>query len=101
MARPSTPLFAAFLLVGAAWLFLFVAHPALSGSDHAQRRAKARHLVRRLGLTDLALVTEARHTRHPSQADRFAAFQNHPMALDPFPSGSVMAPPRPEGHGRH
>jgi len=52
-------------------------------------------MVRRLGLTDLALFTEARYTRHPTQADRFAPFQDHPGALEHFPSGSVVAPPVP------
>lgn len=51
-------------------------------------------LVRRLGLTDLALFTEARYTRHPSQADRFTPFQEHPASLEHFPSGSIAAPPR-------
>ncbi len=50
--------------------------------------------MRRLGLTDLALFTEARYTRHPSQADRFTPFQEHPSSLEHFPSGSVAAPPR-------
>lgn len=52
-------------------------------------------MVRRLQLTDLVLTTEARYTRHPSQADLFAPFQDHPHALDHFPSGSVIAPPPP------
>lgn len=51
-------------------------------------------LVARLGLTDLALFTEARYTRHPSQADRHAAFQDHPFAFEHFPSGSVLPPRR-------
>ncbi len=55
-------------------------------------------LVRSLGLTDLALFTEARYTRHLSQADRHSAFQDHPTALEHFPSGSLIAPPR---HLRH
>ncbi len=55
-------------------------------------------LVRSLGLTDLALFTEARYTRHLSQADRHGAFQDHPTALEHFPSGSLIAPPR---HLRH
>ncbi|MGE5478156.1 MAG: hypothetical protein ACM3Q1_15990 [Bacteroidales bacterium] len=54
-------------------------------------------LVERLGLTDLALFTEARYTRHPSQADRHAPFQDHPFAFEHFPSGAVMPPPRPQG----
>ena len=52
-----------------------------------------RHLVARLGLTDLALFTEARYTRHLSQADLHTAFQDHPGALEHFPSGSVVGPP--------
>lgn len=61
-----------------------------------------------LGLTDLALFTEARYTRHPSMADRHTPFQDHPLALEHFPSGSLVAPPShltnpilPENHGSH
>jgi hypothetical protein len=50
-------------------------------------------VVKNLGLTDLCLTTEARYTRHPSQADWHAAFQTHPLALDHFPSGSIIGPP--------
>jgi hypothetical protein len=50
-------------------------------------------VVKNLGLTDLCLSTEARYTRHLSQADWHAAFQSHPMALDHFPSGSILGPP--------
>lgn len=50
-------------------------------------------LVRQLGLTDLALFTEARYTRHISQADLSSAFQDHPLAMEHFPSGSIVGPP--------
>jgi hypothetical protein len=50
-------------------------------------------VVHTLGLTDLCLSTEARHTRHPSQADWHTAFQSHPQALDHFPNGSIIGPP--------
>lgn len=50
-------------------------------------------VVKNLGLTDLCLTTEARYTRHPSQADRHSAFQSHPSSLDHFPSGSIIGPP--------
>ncbi len=50
-------------------------------------------LVERLGLTDPVLFTEARYTRHPSQADLQSAFQDHPVALEHFPTGSLIAPP--------
>ncbi len=49
-------------------------------------------LVHQLGLTDLALFTDARYSRHPSQADLNSAFQDHPMSLDHFPSGSLVSP---------
>lgn len=53
-----------------------------------------RQLAGTLQLTDLCLFTEARYTRHPSQADLHSAFQDHPMAFEHFPSGSLVAPPR-------
>ncbi|MCK9529880.1 MAG: hypothetical protein M0R77_04855 [Gammaproteobacteria bacterium] len=52
-----------------------------------------RQIVSTLGLTDLCIVTEARYTRHLSQADGHAAFQDHPMALEHFPSGAILSPP--------
>jgi hypothetical protein len=68
------------------------AHAARARGLGAIERKAA--LVRRLGLTDLCLFTEARYVRHPSQADRFSPFQDHPHALEHFPSGSLAAPPR-------
>lgn len=68
--------------------------------DAARRQAAAETdrearalLVRDLQLTDLVLFTEARYTRHPSQADRHTAFQDHPLAFEHFPSGSLLLPP--------
>lgn len=70
---------------------------------HSQRKAvdglaEQAGLVRSLGLTDLCLFTEARYTRHPAMADRFAPFQDHPGALEHFPSGSLVTPPRMRPH---
>ncbi|MBT8420660.1 MAG: hypothetical protein KJO08_07350 [Gammaproteobacteria bacterium] len=50
-------------------------------------------LVRSLELTDPCLFTEARYTRHLTQADRHAPFPDHPVAFDYFPSGSLAPPP--------
>lgn len=58
----------------------------------AARQAGTATLVQRLQLTDLCLFTEARYTRHLSQADLHTAFQDHPLALDHFPSGSLVGP---------
>jgi hypothetical protein len=51
-----------------------------------------RELVKHLKLTDLSLWTEARYTRHPSQADFFTPFQDFPSSLEHFPAGSIIAP---------
>ena len=70
---------------------------ALTQLDAAWRSRNVTHapdraLVRELGLSDLSLFTEARYTRHPSQADRHAPFQDHPAALEHFPSGALLLP---------
>jgi hypothetical protein len=81
-------------------LALAVAACAACFAEAARLRAAAAgdangmaSLVARLRLTDLALFTEARYTRHPSQADLHSAFQDHPLALEHFPTGSLIAPP--------
>jgi hypothetical protein len=68
-------------------------HAKWQGARAVQRRESSAALVRGLGLTDLCLFTEARYTRHPAMADRHAAFQDHPIGLDHFPSGSLVSPP--------
>ena len=78
----------------AALVLLTVVEAGLHRADRDAFGA-SRAMVRRLGLTDLCLFTEARYTRHPSQADHFAPFQDHPQALEHFPSGSLLAPPPP------
>jgi hypothetical protein len=86
--------------LSALFLGMLVHARAQAGAAEHQHRSCAL-LVRRLGLTDLCLFTEARYTRHPAVADRHAAFQDHPMALDHFPSGSLLAPPTfPSPHAR-
>lgn len=59
---------------------------------HEEVLAK-RSLVKELMLTDFAVWTEARYTRHPSQADLFTPFQDYPSSIEHFPAGSVTAPP--------
>ena len=72
---------------------LLVAHPLLSTPYYEQILAGKKTLVQKLELTDLCLFTEARYTRHLSQADLHSAFQDHPMAFEHFPSGSLVLPP--------
>jgi hypothetical protein len=62
-------------------------------SAHAAAVSTQAGLVERLGLTDLALFTEARYTRHRALADLHSAFQDHPHGFEHFPSGSLLPPP--------
>lgn len=63
--------------------------------------AERRMLVKSLSLTDLVLFTDARYTRHPAMADLHAPFQDHPISLEHFPSGSLMPPPpHARAHGQ-
>lgn len=82
------------LTVLAVLLLLF----GLTLADSAWRswtvdRSASRSLVRELGLSDLSLFTEARYTRHPSQADWHTPFQDHPAALEHFPTGLLLTLP--------
>ena len=64
-----------------------------AGRSWTVDRRSGQSLVQELGLSDLSLFTEARYTRHPSQADRHSPFQDHPAALEHFPTGLLLAPP--------
>lgn len=68
--------------------------PSLVHSERMRAREAGRRQVQKLMLTDLCLFSEARYTRHPSQADLHAAFQDHPLSFEHFPSGSHVAPPQ-------
>ncbi|MFK5927488.1 MAG: hypothetical protein QM483_12720 [Desulfuromusa sp.] len=68
----------------------------ITGSTEIVDSTEKRQLVKVLGITDLSLCSEARYTRHPSQADLFAPFQDFPGAFEHFPTGSII-PPNPLG----
>lgn len=87
------------LALGYLGVLLLACLAALAHTAWAQRQAALRpHLsvamVQALHLTDLALFTETRYTRHLSQADSFSAFQDGPVALEHFPVGSLVMPNR-------
>lgn len=94
MARKSD-LALGFLGLAGLLLLAAVLHAALA-PEGAGAKASAR-LTAQLGLSDLTLFTEARYTRHPSQADLHTPFQDHPMSFDHFPTGSLIAPPASYG----
>jgi hypothetical protein len=84
-----------FALMGTALTLLLLAfvHAGVVQRNRMARVEDNARVVRTLRLTDLCLCTEARYVRHLSQADLHSAFQDHPVALEHFPSGSLVAPP--------
>jgi hypothetical protein len=79
--------------VGILLLGLMFMHAAVQRQANVAHIDQMARVVRTLGLTDLCLFTEARYTRHLSQADMYAAFQDHPVSLEHFPTGSIAGPP--------
>ena len=67
-------------------------------ADTPMLRGKAQ-MVRRLALTDLCLFTDARYARNPVLADLNTPFQDCPLSLEHFPSGSLL--PVPPHLGAH
>lgn len=89
--------FFGFTVLNLLLILLLVAHAV---SQQKPLDSESASFARRLQLTDLCLFTEARYTRHPAMADNHAAFQEHPAALDHFPSGSLLMPLQKSGSRR-
>ena len=87
-------IFTLFTTLNIVLVALVAIHARHSQAMAITERLERAKLVRTLQLTDLCLFTEARYTRHPAMADRFAPFQDHPGAMEHFPSGSLVTPPR-------
>lgn len=68
-------------------------HARQGMSEAHKHRSYRSQLVKELRLTDICLFTEARYTRHLSMSDDHAPFQDHPVALEHFPSGALTLPP--------
>src|SRR5512145_1830062 len=96
--RKSTVLFYTLIAFFSVFLFLYL-HALYSIRNNAGAVAERAHMVKVLGLTDLCLFTDARYTRNPAMADLATAFQDHPLSLEHFPSGSIVSPPAKVAHG--
>ncbi len=90
--RPSHAVLAALALLGALFAATFADGARLRAQREPQAARRA-ELARQLALTDLCLFTDARYTRHLSQADLHSAFQDYPASPEHFPSGSLVPPP--------
>lgn len=86
-------LFLLFMVINLFFLCLLFVHASFRERADFPLINQKREWVKRLELTDLCLFTEARYTRHPSQADLNTPFQDHPLSLEHFPAGSFLRPP--------
>lgn len=89
--RPASILLAIVTLILAADLLLLVAFTELRQQNASANLVMAA-LVKEYGLSDLAVATEARYTRHPAVSDPMAPFMDHPGAIEHFPTGSFWRP---------
>ncbi len=87
-------LFLIYLILNMVLLFVMFTHAAFKKRADMESLKEKVEMVRRLELTDLCLFTEASYTRHLSQADVHTAFQDSPLSLEHFPSGSLVGPPK-------
>jgi hypothetical protein len=91
--RKST-LYISFTLITIMFCMLLLLHSRSRLSTAEAFLRPCSNAAKELQLTDLCLFTEARYTRHPSMADLHSPFQDHPLSLEHFPSGSLVTPPR-------
>ena len=85
--------FSGIVFVEVVVLTLLIIAASLSRRQMESGLTAKQKLVKDFMLTDLALWTETRYTRHPSQADLFTPFQDFPSAIEHFPAGSLVVPP--------
>ncbi len=89
--RPSTGLLMTLMILSI--LGGAVAHTVLiKRGEQAENLQILQGVVASLGLSDLALSTEARYTRHPAVSDPVVVSMDHPGAIDHFPSTFFWAP---------
>jgi hypothetical protein len=93
MAMRKSDLFLFYLTANVILLILMFIHASLTENGEIRSLNEKTEMVQRFGLTDLCLFTEASYTRHLSQADLHSPFQDSPMSLEHFPSGSLATPP--------
>ncbi len=93
MFERKSDIFFIYLTVGAFLIGLMFLDAAVSQRLDREAVRERREIVKVLTLTDLCLFTEARYTRHPSMTDLNTPFQDHPMSLEHFPTGAIMAVP--------
>ena len=89
--------FVAFVGINLIVFFLLFVHAKRENESARPALRQKAILVEKLQLTDLCLFTDARYARNPSMSDRHSPFQDSPMSMEHFPSGTILFPP---GHLR-
>lgn len=90
--RNSTPVLT-FLFLSLFLFGLMFFHSAAARQAASAALEEKKTLVKKLDLTDLCLFTEARYSRHPAVADLNTPFQDYPLSIEHYPSGTLMSPP--------
>ena len=96
--RKST-VFLGSIALGILIFVLLCIHALYSDHKHSHAVKERARIVERYGLTDLCLFTDARYSRNPAMADIATPFQDHPISLEHFPSGSIISPPTKVTYG--
>ncbi len=73
---------------------LMVIHATFRQRTETGRLRRSIETVRKYGITDLCLFTEASYTRHLTQTDLHTPFQDGPLSLEHFPSGALVRAPQ-------
>ena len=86
-------LFSSFIIIGAISLGSMFVHASFTQKANSPFLSEKSEMVKKYGLTDLCLFTDARYTRHPVMADVHTPFQDYPTSLEHFPSASILSLP--------
>ncbi len=93
MRMRKSNLFLAYISLSLMLFCLMFVHAHFRRQADAALFKEKREMAHKLGLTDLSLFTDARYSRHLSMADLNTPFQDYPLSLEHFPSGSLISPP--------
>ena len=93
MSTRKSTVFLSYLAVTMVVFILVFVHAVLKRRSDSPLLREQIAMVERYGLADLCIFGDARYTRNPTAADLSTPFQDHPLSLEHFPSGSIIAPP--------
>ena len=93
MAARKSNIFLLYIFLNVVAFSLVYAHARIENEKALPALREKSLFVAKLELTDLCLFTDARYARNPSMADLHTPFQDNPMSMEHFPSGTIISPP--------